>query len=571
MAFEALRFAWRFGSEVPFWEEWLYVPYAIGETPISLSWLWEQSFEHRTPLHKLLIFGSFSVFGLDERPILLLDVGLLALLAAAMIWAVRRVRGGTSYADAFFPFVLLNFGHAETFYWAGTNVYVLATLLSGMILVTLYVTGSRLTSRSAALVGACLVLLTLTFGGGLIYAACMSCGLGYFGLRLIRSTDPADRRAGRILLASVGLVLMIVALYFVGYRKSSFSKTAGEFRMGPAAVVKMTITFLTAAFSWGGWGPFARYMRWAMTALVSIAVGCLAAEFLRRRPRGWQPLLGLGLHLGSCLIVALAVGYGRAPWGPQAIESSRYAAAAAPTLLCLYFIWEACGPALARPLGRAALCGLVFAFLAVNWMKGGELGWEHRSLQEAFRADVRAGKPIPYLISRHAAATYYIHERLEEYLRLLRDRRYGEYANLPPDPSFREVPLPSSPSAVSGLVWDGKRGRSTSNDPEMVFDLPRPMRIAGIRMRYSSENPGGWNPLLEVGWRRHSEEHGKEWRRYEHLQLRSGVPKVVTGWIYDTVDRIRIRPDIRPCDFTLSDVVLLVPDPPTDPTVEGSR
>ena len=197
MTLIALRFGWRYGSPVPFWEEWLYVPYAVGETPISLSWLWEQHAEHRAPLHKLLICGSFRAFGLDERPILLLDVGLLAVLAGALMWAVRRVRGSWSYADAFFPLILLNLGHAETFYWAATNVYVLATFLTGMVLVTLYVTGSRLTPRSAAFIGSCLVLLTLTFGGGLLYAACLAAGLGLAGLLRLRSPDPSARgRAG---------------------------------------------------------------------------------------------------------------------------------------------------------------------------------------------------------------------------------------------------------------------------------------------------------------------------------------------------------------------------------------
>jgi hypothetical protein len=250
-------------------------------------------------------------------------------------------------------------------------------------------------------------------------------------------------------------------------------------------------------------------MRWVIVALLAIAGGCLIAEFVRRRPREWQPLLGLSLVFLSTLVVALAIGWGRAPWGAGSLEPTRYAAPAAPTLLCMYFIWEVCGPTLARPFGRAALCVLVFAFLVVNWMKGKELGGEHRGLQDAFRAGVRAGKPIPYLISRHASATYYVHEQLEGFLRLLRDSGYGDYANLPPDPSFREVPLTSPPRSVRGTTWDGQRGRSTSNDPEIVFELPHPTRIAGVRMRFSSENAEGWNPLLEVGWRRHDKEHGR--------------------------------------------------------------
>src|SRR5262249_37824906 len=158
-------------------------------------------------------------------------------------------------------------------------------------------------------------------------------------------------------------------------------------------------------------------------------------------------------------------------------------------------------------------------------------------------ADVRAGVPIPQLVGRHSSATYYVHDVLEEYLRLLRDRRYGDYASIPADPGFREVPLSAPPSGSTGLVWDGKRGRSTSDGPDLVFDLPRPMRIAGIRMKFWSVNPGGWIPLFEVGWRTSSdEEQGKKWKSHDQWWLRSDG-RAMTLWIDDTVDRIRIRPD----------------------------
>src|SRR5262249_46660704 len=124
-----------------------------------------------------------------------------------------------------------------------------------------------------------------------------------------------------------------------------------------------------------------------------------------------------------------------------------------------------------------------------------------------------------------------------------------------------------------GLVWDGKRGRSTSDAPELVFDLPHPMRIAGIRMRYSNVNPGGWTPMFYVDWRTTGDEgNGKQWKSYEHLFLKANGQEVtVPVWIDDAVDRIRIRPDIRPCDFTLSDIVLLVPDRPTDAKAKSDR
>jgi hypothetical protein len=137
-------------------------------------------------------------------------------------------------------------------------------------------------------------------------------------------------------------------------------------------------------------------------------------------------------------------------------------------------------------------------------------------------------------------------------------------------PSIREIPLAAPASTATGLVWDGKRGRSTSDAPELIFDLSRPMRIAGVRERYSDVNPSGWLPMFGVDWRKAgAEKHGTQWKSYEHWHLKAdGREVTVPVWMDDTVDRIRIRPDKRPCDFTLSDIVLLVSVPATDPQTE---
>src|SRR5947208_2221143 len=81
------------------------------------------------------------------------------------------LRGRLVYADALFPLVLLNVGQGESFLWAGTLAYVLTTFLLGVVLVTLLLTGSRLSALSATGIGVCLILLILTMGGGLVYAA----------------------------------------------------------------------------------------------------------------------------------------------------------------------------------------------------------------------------------------------------------------------------------------------------------------------------------------------------------------------------------------------------------------
>ena len=306
-------------------------------------------------------------------------------------------------------------------------------------------------------------------------------------------------------------------------------------------------------------------------AVLAIGVGALAVALGRRRPGGVLPALGLGLYLGSCLAVALAVGYGRAAWGPESVERSRYGAVAVPAFLGLYLVWEACGPARLRAAGRATLCMLAFAFLSLNTYRGLEVGAEHRTALDAFRADVRAGRSIPYLASRHAPQTYYVEEKLEETLRTLRDRRVGEYANLPPDPSFREVRLTRPPARLENVVWDGETGRTTSRFGSLLFELPRPIEVAGIRLKYCSKNAGGWDPTPHIGWRTCDEERGKQWKGRQRVFLKSGVAETVTWRVYDTIDRLYIQPDIRPCEFTITDLFLLVAEPRTSDAREGRQ
>lgn len=69
---------------------------------------------------------------------------------------------------------------------------------------------------------------------------------------------------------------------------------------------------------------------------------------------------------------------------------------------------------------------------------------------------------------------------------------------LPPDPRFREVRLPLTPSATHNVEWDGKAGRATGIRPFLAFDLDKPEFVCGLRIKYSSTNPEGLNPYFQV-------------------------------------------------------------------------
>ncbi len=110
------------------------------------------------------------------------------------------------------------------------------------------------------------------------------------------------------------------------------------------------------------------------------------------------------------------------------------------------------------------------------------------------------------------------------------------------------------------MQWDGRAGRATGERPFLVFDLEKPEFVCGLRIRYSSTNEQGFNPYFEVFMHKPERPAGVETERYMQGSLPTGKEVDVPIWIYKTIDRIRVHPDKRPCDFTISEIVLLLPE-----------
>src|SRR5262245_37431229 len=105
MVIGTLAFALKYGSFVPIGDEWNVAPALAGEPPLSPQWLWKADGDHRLPLGKLILVVLYRVFP-DYRAGHLATAVCFSLLAFVMIGTARRLRGWTSYTDAFFPLVL---------------------------------------------------------------------------------------------------------------------------------------------------------------------------------------------------------------------------------------------------------------------------------------------------------------------------------------------------------------------------------------------------------------------------------------------------------------------------------
>src|SRR5262249_8229850 len=127
-----LAFA-RYGNKFPYADDWALVPVLTGEQPLTARWLWTQHSDHRIAVPKLILLTALRLTGWDFRGGILFNVGALGALAFAMIRGAKRLRGWTSYADAYFPLALLHWGHGSL-WWDFQVQFVCSTVLAGIVL-----------------------------------------------------------------------------------------------------------------------------------------------------------------------------------------------------------------------------------------------------------------------------------------------------------------------------------------------------------------------------------------------------------------------------------------------------
>ena len=247
-------------SSLPIGDEFFFVPYLVGEEPVTLDWLWAQHAEHRTPLAKLLWVGVLRLTGYDFRVGNYLSVLATAAVALALVRAARRLRGRTRLADSFFPLALLTFGQAYAFLWFWVINQLLAPLAAcGLLLILLR---KRIDFRTAALAGVCMVLLSLSGPGGLPYVLAAALWLASWLALRRKSPEPLGRWRAALVLGLAGVAVVLTGLYFVGYNQdeglgSAHADLSGG-RLGPALKTGLQVLSVSLGSAtrnaWPYWG-----------------------------------------------------------------------------------------------------------------------------------------------------------------------------------------------------------------------------------------------------------------------------------------------------------------------------
>ena len=553
----ALGFVTVYGNRTPRWEDWFFVPFVTGAQRVDLSWLWEDVQGARVPIVKLVFVACYSLFGFNSKPILYLNVVLFSALSLGLLWAIRKARGRWSYCDAFLPIVLLNLGQAEAFSWAQVFIYISGTCLETLLLILIVTHRGALNRTSLVLAGASLVLLPLTYGGGVVFAAMMVPWMVYQGWVVKGSFEPSRRHVHPMALAAATVTVLIIGLYFIGYR--ALKAAPGEQYVKPGLLVysKTALKYLASGFGEGARTPWWQVPGILIAVIVLTTALCLIKALARRDLFTRDPrTVGLASFMVACMVVAWVVGLGRYSWGDTVLES-RYAASSVVALLGAYFVWEFLGPPTLVPLGRMLLFTAAAGFLASNFQFGCRHGQALRGAERAFLRDLRAAEPIPRLVAHHSVVTYNFHRPLERFLRQLRDAGIPPYNRLPPDPTFRVRRLRPESAELHEIDWQGDGGKVLGPDAYLSFDLDQPEFVSGLRFQFSFVDPHGMLPTMRVKWQ---SDTNRELQNYNCLyELTTGAEAEIVVYIDDWISRVVIVPNNRVSSFRISRIDLLLP------------
>ena len=345
-AFLPFNFIYRFGVNVPFWDQWDFVPALVGfhEGRLTLDALTMQHNEHRLVFPRLIMLGLSAFTGWDTRAEMYFNAVLLVALCAVLLHAHVRAFGASNRSLLAFlpvPWWVFTFRQYENLVWGWQlriTLCALCCVVSLLLLDGVRGLGGRLAGATAAA-----VVSTYSFGSGSIV---WPVGLGVLLWQ--------GRREGRIpwrAVAGWGVAgALAIGLYAWNYRTPPAHPDPMSFLKDPGTSILFLLNTLGA--------PTSETLSTSVAfgVLLLAAIGVVLVE-LRQRRVDTGPVtfaLALVLLVGAAAFLVLV---GRGAFGREFGGSSRYT-----TLMMLGFIGlHRAALTLQDPLRRGLLLGVLLS------------------------------------------------------------------------------------------------------------------------------------------------------------------------------------------------------------------
>ncbi len=485
----------RYANPVPIHDEFSNIGYLFADPPAPWKAYWAQHNEHRIPLPRVLYVVAVRATGYDFRAPPYLNVALLVAGTAALLAAVRRVRGGRyAYADAAIPLGLLTVGQYSNLLW-GFQVQFITSVVLVLVALALAVGPDLAASRRRlAGLGLCGVLLPLCGANGVAFAPGLGLALLLVGGWNVWSRG-ADKLAGVIAAAGGAATLAVLGAYFRGL-ESPAHHSAGVGT--PAQAVAGFVNLLGMSF-----GPVARWLPLpfvGVSVLGVAAAGLVAATAWRlgraaldpaERPRA----LVLGGILVGFLGLAIGIARSRAGFAPV-LDVNRYVSLMLPMLAGAYAAWAALGAVVVPRAVVAAVLAAAVPNLADGVREAPLSVYYPREIV----ASIKGGMPLEFVADRYVGLYYGEPGHRRDMLALLREKGVEPFRSAVPLPALREEVVPVRVLRAEAGVADGTGFRVTGPVGHLVLEVPRGRTVYGVKITYRAT--AGTNPVLPnvVSW-----------------------------------------------------------------------
>jgi hypothetical protein len=340
------HFVYHFGVNVPFWDQWDFVPTLVSfqQGHLSLDALTAQHNEHRLFFPRLIMLGLAALTRWDVRAEMYFNAVLLVALYAVLLHAHVRTFGASNRSLLAFlpvPWWVFTFRQFENLIW-GWQFQITLCVLCCVISLRLLEPVRDLGARQAGAIAAAFVG-TFSFGSGI--------AIWPIGLVMLLWQG---RREGRIpwrAVAGWGLAaVLVLALYAWDFHRPAQHPSPLLFLNAPGSSLLFLLITLGAPAS----DFFPTCV--AFGALLLAAFGVLLLEVRRGRMEPGPLSLALGMLLFAGAVAFLVL-VGRSGFGREFAVTSRYT-----TLTLLGFVGlHRAVLMLQDPLRRGLLLGMLLS------------------------------------------------------------------------------------------------------------------------------------------------------------------------------------------------------------------
>ncbi|MBM4268252.1 MAG: hypothetical protein FJ144_16845 [Deltaproteobacteria bacterium] len=388
----AFYYVARYANDLPYRDEWQMVTVATDGCPGEPSWFFKHNNEHRIPLPKLVYCGLMAVSGGDFRAGTLLSVAMFGAVAAGLMIVVSRFRGRVALQDAFFPLLLLHWGHAENFVLSFQIAFTIPIALAAAAAGVILSDRARESSLASSFVVACAVLMPWCSVVGLALAPALVPWLIWSGTAAWRARTTRGRRLAVLLWSGAAICEASIVFLLMNFPRSRLPSP------GLASDARLLAHLVLQAL-----GPTALQFPVAYGAIV---LGVAAAIFravvrsLIAAPREGRRAIGLLLFVGAVLALLAGLAHGRSLMALTASPANRYVSIGILLYLGLFLLAALAPGAWATRL-QVALAMLVVSSTPGSYALGRDFGATLSARLEPVFADVRAGVSPAMLAERH--------------------------------------------------------------------------------------------------------------------------------------------------------------------------